>query len=119
MWGQSGPRCAVASGSCPACEEVRRLQATKNLTDDQVRDLLHLRRLFYGRMGQLMRERKWLLSQVSDIGDSSPTGVPSLDQLAQQLKLNGALEYNAYTQFASTFFRGVSLETLSPSHKLW
>lgn len=89
------------------------LQTTKNLTDAQVQDLLHLRRMFYGRLGQLMRHRKQLLSQVPKTGlhpsGSSNSDAAGTDQLAQQLKTSGADEYQAYTTFASVFFRGVSV----------
>ena len=90
------------------------LQATKNLTTEQTQDLLHLRRMFYGRMGQLMRHRKHLLCQIPN---SSAQLVPGtvelhvrksdLDWVAGELRANGADEYNAYTTFASVMFRGV------------
>lgn len=90
------------------------LQATKNLTTEQIQDLLHLRRMFYGRMGQLMRHRKQLLCQVPN---SSAQLVPGtvelhvgksdLNWVAGELRTNGADEYNAYTTFASVMFRGV------------
>lgn len=87
------------------------LQAAKNLTNDQVHDLLHLRRMFYGRLGQLMLRRKQLLTQVPETGlhpsVQSHTGAQDMDQLAQQLKASGTDEYHAYTTFASVFFRGV------------
>ncbi len=73
---------------------------------------MHLRRIFYGRLGQLLRERKQLLSKVS--GDSSDLyrtieAVPESTDIAPQLRDNGLAEYRAYCQFASAFFRGVSL----------
>ena len=56
-----------------------------------------------------MRQRKQLLSQVPESGlQLTERGSASnMDRLAQQLKANGADEYNAYTSFASVFFRGV------------
>ena len=73
---------------------------------------MHLRRIFYGRLGQLLRERKQLLSQLS--GDSSDLYrtievVPESTDIAPRLRDNGLAEYRAYCQFASAFFRGVSL----------
>lgn len=86
---------------CPA-------QAAIDLSEAQQLDLMHLRRIFYGRLGQLLRERKQLLSQVA--GDTSDVyraleAVPEFK--AQHLRDNGLAEYRAYCQFASAFFRGV------------
>lgn len=88
---------------CPA-------QAAIDLSEGQQLDLIHLRRIFYGRLGQLLRERKQLLSQVA--GDTSDVyrameAVPEFKDVAQHLRDNGLAEYRAYCQFASAFFRGV------------
>ena len=88
---------------CPA-------QAAIDLSEAQQLDLMHLRRIFYGRLGQLLRERKQLLSQVA--GDTSDVyraieAVPAFDDVAQHLRDNGLAEYRAYCQLASAFFRGV------------
>ncbi len=87
------------------------VQSAIDLTEAQQLDLMHLRRLLYGRLGQLLRERKALLSRVhSDTLDPYWTRetVPGAAQVAEQLKANGIAEYKTYMQFASTFFRGVS-----------
>lgn len=39
-----------------------------DFTTSQTQDLLHLRRLFYGRLGQLRRERQTLLDRMPDVG---------------------------------------------------
>ena len=85
------------------------MQAAIDLTEAQQLDLMHLRRLFYGRIGQLLRERKTLLARVDTDtkelwAQQSPPG--SAD-IAKQLRANGLAEYRTYMQFASTFFRGV------------
>lgn len=87
-------------------------QAAIDLTEPQQLDLMHLRRIFYGRLGQLLRERKQLLSKLS--GDTSDLyrtieAVPESTDIAPQLRDNGLAEYRVYCQFASAFFRGVSL----------
>jgi hypothetical protein len=87
-------------------------QAAIDLTEPQQLDLMHLRRIFYGRLGQLLRERKQLLSKLS--GDTSDLyrtieAVPESADIAPRLRENGLAEYRAYCQFASAFFRGVSL----------
>ncbi|KAL0048944.1 hypothetical protein WJX82_002927 [Trebouxia sp. C0006] len=45
-----------------------------NFTDNQQQDMLHLRRLFYGKLGQLARERASILQQVDA---AEPSGQPS------------------------------------------
>ena len=85
------------------------LQAAIDLTEAQQLDLMHLRRLFYCRISQLLRERKRLLTRVNTDAkelclQQSP---PANADIAKQLRANGLAEYRTYMQFASTFFRGV------------
>ncbi len=40
------------------------LQATLQLTEEQQEAMMHLRRLFYGKLGALRRHRQQLLQQV-------------------------------------------------------
>jgi len=49
------------------------LQAILRFTDSQQQDMLHLRRLFYGKLGQLARERASILQQVDA---AEPSGQP-------------------------------------------
>ncbi|DBA68756.1 TPA: hypothetical protein ACH3X2_013375 [Trebouxia sp. C0005] len=84
--------------------------AAIDLTEPQQLDLMHLRRIFYGRLGQLLRERKQLLSKLrGDTSDLYRTieAVPESTDIAPQLRDNGLAEYRAYCQFASAFFRGI------------
>ncbi len=78
---------------------------------------MHLRLLFYSRIGQLCRERKALLRHMADeqdvganIGlDDVSVRLSEVSDLAEQLRANGADEYRTYMQFSSAFSRGVSL----------
>lgn len=97
------------------------MQTFIDLTEAQQADLMHLRRLFYGRLGQLLRERKELLSKVhTDITHVTwtPDTVPGTAEVADQLRANGIAEYKTYMQFASTFFRGVCSMMLWAMHGL-
>ena len=93
------------------------IQAVVAYTSDQIRDLLHLRQLFYSKVGQLCRERKALLRRMADeqdvganIGlDDVSVRLSEVSDLAEQLRANGADEYKTYMQFSSAFSRGVSL----------
>ena len=81
-----------------------------NLTEDQQLDLMHLRALFYSRLGQLLRERRELLCKIDQDSDDSPwtqATAPEYADIAKQLRANGLAEYRTYMQFASTFFKGV------------
>ena len=76
---------------------------------------MHLRRLFYSKVGQLCRERKALLSHMAneqDVGaniglDDVSVRLSEVSDFAEQLRANGADEYKTYMQFSSAFSRGV------------
>ena len=76
---------------------------------------MHLRRLFYGKIGQLCRERRGLLKQMGSEQDAGAnTGLDDVSvrlsevsDLAERLQANGADEYRTYMQFTSAFLRGV------------
>lgn len=87
------------------------LQNAVELSEAQIQDLLHLRRLFCGKIGQLGRARKALMSQLPSESIGASHASDKLDQvtsLAEQLRANGSEEYRTYMQYASTFYRGVS-----------
>jgi hypothetical protein len=92
------------------------LQAVVSYTQEQIKDLMHLRLLFYSKIGQLCRERKALLRHMADeqdvganIGlDDVSVRLSEVSDLAEQLRANGADEYRTYMQFSSAFSRGVS-----------
>jgi len=88
------------------------MQATMQHSDPQIQDLLYLRQLFYGKLGQLARERTALLSNMtcykideSHISDK----VAQLTQWSEQLRENAAEEHQIYKRFSSAFYRGVRL----------
>ena len=91
------------------------LQAIVAYSPQQIRDLMHLRRLFYSKVGQLCRERKALLRHMAneqdvgaDIGlDDISVRLSEVSDFAEQLRANGADEYKTYMQFSSAFSRGV------------
>ncbi len=92
----------------PSCN---RLQIAVDLTEAQVQDLLYLRRLFCGKIGQLGRARKDLMSKMpsESIGICHASDkLEEVTNLAEQLRANGSEEYRTYMQFASSFYRGVS-----------
>ncbi len=82
-------------------------------TESQVRDLLHLRRLYYGKMGQLYRQRKDLRSEVplacmGEVENICAThNYTLLSNLAEKLRQNAA-EYSVFVQSFCAIFRGVS-----------
>ena len=80
------------------------------LTEAQVQDLLYLRRLFCGKLGQLGRARKQLVSKLPceamgacHVSDK----LEHLTHIAEQLTANGREEYRSYMQFSCAFYRGV------------
>lgn len=98
-----------------APKRVVLVQTVLQYTEEQVLDLMHLRRLFYGKIGQLCRERKSLLKQMSceqEVGpgiglDDVSVRLSEVSDLAERLQGNGADEYRTYMQFTAAFLRGV------------
>lgn len=86
------------------------LLVTVDLTEAQIQDLLYLRRLFCGKIGQLSRSRKELMGKLpsDSIGICHASDkLEEVTNLAEQLRANGSEEYRTYMQFASSFYRGV------------
>ena len=82
-----------------------------NPQDNQVQDLLYLRQLFYGKLGQLSRQRQVLLDQLMECQQAASTPLDrstGLDRLAEALRKNAAEEYRTLMQFASALYCGVS-----------
>ena len=83
-----------------------------------MKDILHIRRLYYGKLGQLYRQRKELRSQVPvacSVGaeaQSAPDNYTALSQLAEQLRINAAEEYSVFLQSFCALWRGVSSAVL-------
>ena len=88
------------------------LQAAMQYTESQIQDLLHLRRLFIHRIGQLARERKTLLdgmaqckTNMSQVCDK----VCEVSKWSDLLRENGDEEHRSYMQIITASCRGVSL----------
>ena len=94
------------------------MQTALDLDEAQIQDLLYLRRLFCGKIGQLGRARKELMSRVPSetIGLCHASDkLEEVTNVAEQLAANGSEEYRVYMQFASSFYRGVSFLGLEGS----
>ncbi|DBA92646.1 hypothetical protein WJX77_002725 [Trebouxia sp. C0004] len=98
------------------------LLATMNFTPSQAKDLLQLRRLLYGRTGQLLRERQALLNRMSvaeqkaQLIMSQPVklgycrasdALGEMTKIAEQLHSNAMDDRKSYKTFSSAFFRGI------------
>lgn len=89
-------------------------------SEAQVKDLLHLRRLYYGKLGQLYRQRKELRSQVPLACMGEVEGICAthnytlLSSLAEKLRVNAADEYSVFLQSFCAIFRGVGVPPLAP-----
>ena len=92
------------------------LQPRLSYTESQVRDLLYLRRLYYGKLGQLYRQRKELRSQVPLACTAEAENICATDNytvlsdLAEKLRVNAAEEYSVFVQSFCAIFRGVSFQ---------
>lgn len=94
-------------------ESYRELLPRLAYTGSQVQDLLHLRRLYYGKLGQLYRQRKELRSQVplacmGEVDNICATdNYTLLSNLAEKLRVNAAEEYSVFLQSFCAISRGV------------
>lgn len=105
------------------------MQVALKYTEAQEQDLLHLRRLFYGKLGQLARERAALLSKMPAVCSVTEGESVSFhlgyrhvtDQLAltkevsDQLCANHAEESSVYMTHGFCLFRCVSLFAMDTS----
>ena len=103
------------------------VQAAMNYSENQQQDILHLRRLFYGKLGQLSRARAAIMDQMPAAVQPSPVPPFSLDmksttnkladtqEWADQLCANRAEESRAYLFCTICLSRGVSLVTATVS----
>ena len=105
---------------CPQHEWTRcawPLQKAVDFTDSQVEDLLYLRQLLYCKQGQMARERKALLSNMTSnnleyMGHVSDK-LSELTQWSEQLRKNGAEEYRVSVDFCSAYYSGVSCQLIT------
>ena len=88
-------------------------------TEAQQQDLMLLRRLFYGKLGVLARERKESLRRVPLEAAMTDHEVNSrlaeVVATAQELRDITAAEFQAKLQFTSAYRRGVNLHCLKSS----
>jgi len=92
------------------------LQSFLGLSQDQVEDLLYIRRLYLTKRGLLAMERNALMAETINDGcdKAIPTARESLDSLtdlASALQQNAMEDYQVYIKVAAAVRRGVS-----PSH---
>ena len=87
------------------------LQGSLQLTEAQHKDVLHLRRLFYAKLGALARERTALTEKVPvGVVQSALHASSRLNQvvdIADQLQESSKQELRTHMQFKSAFSRGV------------
>ena len=79
-------------------------------TDNQVRDLLRLRRFLYCKLGQLARQRRAVLNKMTwtHVDSCHPSDkLSKLSEWATQLQENGSAEYRTYMIWSIAIFRGV------------
>ncbi len=60
------------------------MQAAMNYAEEQQQDMLHLRRLFYGKLGQLSRVRAAMMAHMPAAVQSTPVS-PIVDSTAKEL----------------------------------
>lgn len=87
------------------------LQRLLTFSEEQMRDIMHLRRIYVTRRGLHAMERRALLSQAPVSHHQIPLPSDNLTQLsdlASQLKKNAADDYRVYHRIACALRRGVS-----------
>ena len=107
------------SFECNAQQHVCLLQTMCNLSDDQIADLLHLRKLYLTRRCVLSYERKAIMSKLSHIDCHilNPTShMAELEDLTSALQQNAAEDYQMYYKVARSVYRGVSGIMHTPRH---
>ena len=87
------------------------LQASLQLTEEQQKDLMRVRRLFYARVGSLARKRAQLLQQLPSgtalSAQEASRRLADINSISQQLRENGAAELRSHIQLGSAWRRGV------------
>ena len=87
------------------------LQRLLAFSEEQLRDLMHLRRIYVTRRGLHAMERRELLSQAPVSHHQMPLPSDNLTQLsdlASRLQKNAADDYRVYHRIACAARRGVS-----------
>ena len=87
------------------------MQRTLELSQEQVKDLLQLRRLYISKRAQLMNSREQLMEQMRNAGSGLHPGdvMTRVSRLATKLKMNAAEDYRVYNRTVCALLRGVSI----------
>lgn len=101
---------------CVVCPSVLYTQAAMQFTQAQQQDLMLLRRLFYGKLGVLARERKQWLRRVpygaAATAHDMNSRLADVVNVAQELHDITVAEFQTKLQFTSAYRRGVSCFTI-------
>lgn len=88
-------------------------------SEEQLQDLMLVRRLFCAQMGQLAQDRETILNKLLSVNRVDVSvlmyandRLTQLTHLTTQLRHQAAAEFQMYLQLAAAFYRGVSM-TLS------
>ena len=88
------------------------VQAALQLTASQKDDLMHLRRLFYGKVAQIARQRRDILKRMAsselDLMRKNNKNL-ELEELTTQLRQNGMEDYRTHIQCTAVMYDGVRL----------
>ena len=87
------------------------MQRTLEFSQEQVEDLLQLRRLYLAKRAQLMKSREQLVGQMRSAGNGLHPGdvMTQMSRLATNLKMNAAEDYRVYNRTVCAILRGVSI----------
>ncbi len=87
------------------------VQQTLELSQEQVEDLLQLRRLYLAKRAQLMKSREQQMEQMRNAGNGLHPGdvMTRMSRLATKLKVNAAEDYRVYNRTVCALVRGVSI----------
>ena len=92
------------------------LQEAMDHSEEQLQDLMLVRRLFCAQMGQLARDREALLNKLLGVNSVDVNvlmyandRLAQLTHLTTQLRNQAAAEFQMYLQLAAAFYRGVSM----------
>ncbi|KAL0053052.1 hypothetical protein WJX82_000205 [Trebouxia sp. C0006] len=105
--GKMDEGCAVSVGPGPGMYPM--LLRTLELSQEQVKDLLQLRRLYLAKRAQLMNSREQLMEQMRNTGNGLHPGnvMTRMSRLATKLKMNAAEDYRVYNRTVCALLRGV------------
>ncbi|KAL0039480.1 hypothetical protein WJX79_010157 [Trebouxia sp. C0005] len=97
----------VSEGPGPAMYAM--LLRTLELSHEQVKDLLQLRRLYLAKRAQLMISREQVMEQMRNAGNGLHPGdvMTRMSRLATKLKMNAAEDYRVYNRTVCALLRGV------------